>query len=481
MAKVSLSPELSELHRKFKQGYRLEETGGGHFRVRDRQDELVQFRGKNLTLTKSPSPKVVNILREQLLEAGVLSGTKMRVTQKTKDLRLVGLRAVQEERARQHSAEAEAMHERLSVALRSVGGLDFPGISGDLSVVGALIAREQGKPLTPDLLMGSAHRVAKGQYITEPYQEIWIELASRLEHSADPTGAWFNMIREARGLPVDRVEVRPVGDDEWPFRVELLSLETLLTDKSYQRPPNWRFVRATAAKFDPSLVGTIDVAQRSPSRYAILDGQQRSEIVRLLGMETIWASVYQGLDIASEARFFLKKNRDRRAVHPFYTFQAKVTSRDPVAMAVDRIVQEHGYAIALGGPGSKLGTGKDNVIQAVHALETAYNRKRPDEDADALTPTLRVMRGSTLGRPHGQAASLLRGLSLVFSKYSEAELDEDRLTQSVAYSGPDLIIGRARDLQRTAGGTVDIAVAKVVIGEYDRRGSGTLKKAKLAA
>src|SRR5262245_2473755 len=116
------------------------------------------------------------------------------------------------------------------------------------------------------------------------------------------------MVRGARGLPLDRVEVRFTDDDgEWPFRVERLPLAACFADPAYQRPANWSFVRSSAARYDPTLVGTIDVAQRGPGSYAILDGQQRSEIVKLVGKETIWASIYVRLDAASEARFFLHK------------------------------------------------------------------------------------------------------------------------------------------------------------------------------
>ena len=105
-----------------------------------------------------------------------------------------------------------------------------------------------------------------------------------------------SLLREARGLPADTVELRLPADavDEWPFRVELLPLDALLVDDTYQRPVSWLFVRNEAARFDASLVGTIDVAQRSPSQFAILDGQQRSQIVRLVGKRTIWASVRYG-------------------------------------------------------------------------------------------------------------------------------------------------------------------------------------------
>src|SRR5262249_42967986 len=154
-----------------------------------------------------------------------------------------------------------------------------------------------------------------GAPIDLDYARVWEAVADRLDDAPDRVGEWYTLVREARGLPTDTVQLRLPTDaqDEWPFRVELLTLDSLFAADEYQRPVNWPFVRREAARFDPSLVGTIDVAQRSPQQFAILDGQQRSQIVRLVGKQTIWCSIYLGLDLASEARFFLHKNRDRRA------------------------------------------------------------------------------------------------------------------------------------------------------------------------
>ena len=105
---------------------------------------------------------------------------------------------------------------------------------------------------------------------------------------------------------------------------------------------------------------------------------------RLPASRSIWASVYAGLDVASEARFFLKKNRDRKAIHPYYTFKARVAAEDLDAMRIERIVDEEGYKLAISA--AKAGTGTEAHIAAVTAVERAYARKRLD-GSDALRPT----------------------------------------------------------------------------------------------
>jgi hypothetical protein len=289
----------------------------------------------------------------------------------------------------------------------------------------------------------------------------------RLERAPDVVGEWFNLIREAKGLPADHVEVKlPKGaQDDWPFDVKLLPLEALFADDQYQRPVNWPFVRKEAARFDPSLVGTIDVAQRGPSQFAILDGQQRREIVRMAGKTSIFASVYVGLDLASEARFFLHKNRDRKSVHPYYTYVARLTARDPEALAVEAIVRKHGYQVAIGAPREGL---HDNIA-AIAALESAYRRKRED-GSDALTPTLATMREGTYGRQLGNSAALIHGLSILYSE--NGQLEQERMIDVLLWLGPELAVGRARDLHRNSGGSIQQRMADVLRAEYGRKGKG---------
>jgi hypothetical protein len=323
-----------------------------------------------------------------------------------------------------------------------------------------------GRPVTPDLLYNSARRVMDGGWVEARYQEVWNRLAERLENAVEPVGEWYSLVRAARGLPDDVVDVKKPARGDWPFTVELIPHEYLVVDHTYQRPVPWEFVRKVAATYDESLVGTIDVARRAPSRFAILDGQLRYEATKLVGKKTIWASVYAGLNLQSEARFFLHKNRDRKAIHPYYTFRARVASGDEDAVETEKIVQAAGYKIALAAP--KADSPTENVIQAVSAVEEGYKRKRPD-GSPALLPALETMRATTLGRPQGNSALLIRGLSMVYASADNGGVDPKLMQEVLAELGPELVLGRARDLSRSSGSSMAYSAAKVLAAAYNRR------------
>lgn len=465
------SKELRALARQFKQGYKFVRTSGGHFRIRDRHGQFVKFRGHNLTVSQRPSPGVLRAFREELVEAQVLQGTKPRaITDEAVERRKAANRDRMERMARDRQVEATARLERYRAVFDRMHGL-VPGLSGDLGHVAAMLIQEQpdvlkGRRLqTPDLLVQNAHRMLNGAWVEADYAIVWDTLIERLEHAPDPIGEWYSLVREARHLPLDTVEVRlPEGSaDDWPFRVELLPIDALLVDRdAYQRPVSWPFVRKEAARFDPSLVGTIDVAQRSPSQFAIVDGQQRSEIVRLVGKRTLWCSIYVGLDVESEARMFLRKNRDRKTMHPYYTFRASLTANDPDAVGAHQIVERHGYRLAIAAPNET----REANIAAIAAVQTAYARKLPD-GTPTLEPTLAVLNRATLGLDHGQDSMLIRGLSRLFVE--RPDVDVDVLVAVLTERTPTLVLARARELKRTERATGEGAVARVLTREHDTR------------
>lgn len=467
---------LRDLRKRFRDGFEIERTGGGHYRVRDPEGRLVSYQGKNLTLTGTGrGGRAVANMEADLKAAGVLKDPRERParkrTEEEAERRRETMRRVTAERAKVRDKEARELRDRLAKVLEPMGGLEIEGRASDLAHIAATSFADQlegqrGGHVTPDLLYNSALRVTRGGWVEARYQKVWYALAEQIERATDPVGEWYGLVRKARGLPDDVVDVTKPTQGDWPFAVELIPLEYLLVDHDYQRPPNWGWVRKTAATYDESLVGTIDVARRSPSRFAILDGQGRYEATKLVGKKTIWASVYAGLDRQSEARFFLHKNRDRKAIHPYYTFRARVVAGDPDAIEIEKIVNAHGYRLVLGA--QKAGTPDEANIQAVAAVEEGFRRKRPD-GTPALAPALETMKGSTLGRPQGNSALLIRGLSMVFEKSDDGQVDPGLLRDAVAELGPELILGRARDLARGSGGNVAYAAAKVITQAYNRK------------
>lgn len=136
---------------------------------------------------------------------------------------------------------------------------------------------------------------------------------------------------------------------EWPYFVELIQIKPIspITDDRYQRPLNQTLVKQIVREFDPILVGTLDVNARKDGTLAIMDGQQRLEALRRLGITEAWACVYALPTVGDEADFFYRKNHNRRSVKPYYAFQARLLAGDEEAHEINAVLNGRGYRFAL--------------------------------------------------------------------------------------------------------------------------------------
>jgi hypothetical protein len=478
--------ELAELQRRFKRGYTVQQQSGTnkHYFVVDPDGKPVLKPGKStpITMASTPSRGVPKGLVHDLEEAGVLRTTPRKVERAQARAnghaptdehanRIAALRATTAARAEIRQAEADRLYDRIMPLADKLGGFDERGLSMDFAHVAALISRETSKEtktgvvFTPDLLVASLTRVKNKGWIEPNYSEVWNDLCARLEQAADPIAEFFVLLRRAKGLPesvvgvVTKAKLQP-GD--WPFRVELVELSRCLVDHSYQRPVDWLWVRKTAATFDPTLVGTLDVSERGHgASFAIMDGQGRTESMKLVGKTQAYAAIYSGLDVQAEALFFLHKNSNRKAIHPYYTYSAKLTAQDPVAIAVKEITERYGYEVSI------VSASNRNIpekISAISSLEEAYNRKN-DTRTECLSPTLAVLRKATFGLKEGNSAHLLRAVARMFERYEE--IDQHRLADVIAERNPSWLLGRMREMGWNVGAQTP-ALVMVLVEEYNR-------------
>jgi Family of unknown function (DUF6551) len=224
---------------------------------------------------------------------------------------------------------------------------------------------------------------------------------------------------------------------EWPFEVGLVPLRVLVVDDTYQRPPHHEFILREAARFDPTLVGTIDLSVRKNGSYAILDGQQRYLIMMQVGKTACYASIYTGMSVRDEAGFFFKKNKDRNAMKPYYSFRARRVAGDQQAADIVKLVEAEGFTL---GPASN----DEDVIGAVNAVETVYEYTSEARE-QCLSNTLYTIREAFKGRRECFHSSLMLGIGRFWQAYADDEVHFDRLVQGLQEHGPTGLLGLARD------------------------------------
>jgi len=271
-------------------------------------------------------------------------------------------------------------------------------------------------------------------------------------------------------VTVTAIDVPDSAVDEWPYIVALLPTSKLFVDDSYQRPPHRKFISDMVDAFDETLVGSIDVSERS-NGYAVLDGQQRFMAMQQVGKTACYASVYTGMTVPDEAAFFYKKNRDRMSMGAFYGFRARVVAGDLQATQIQETVEKEGFTLGDA-------TNTRDVIGAVSAIETVWGYDSAHRD-ECLTNTLQTIHRAVFGRKDSLHSHMLQGLGRFWQTYADSEVDRPVLHAVMQeIGGPTAIIGRAKDKRVVSstvskGSSIPWLIARVLTEEVNRslRGS----------
>lgn len=258
-------------------------------------------------------------------------------------------------------------------------------------------------------------------------------------------------------------EQRDEWQRDWPFTVELLPLHWLIVDGRYQRDPIPPFIASSVAKFDPTLVGTLDVSMRGEDEYAILDGLQRSKIVAEVGKKAVWCSIYRGMSLNHEAEFFVAKNRERRNMHPFYALRARRVAGDKAAKAIFRITEDVGFRLA-----SSNAKRSGDTIVAIGALEEIHARTSLARPNGSLQPALAAVQEAFGGREGATEGSILRGFGRFYQAFYDDEISHKHLAEQLQDIGPKKLAGFASDRAIASKHPKSFLIAQEIINVHNK-------------
>ncbi|MFC9973599.1 DUF6551 family protein [Spirillospora sp. NPDC127200] len=251
-----------------------------------------------------------------------------------------------------------------------------------------------------------------------------------------------------------------------PARTDWVPLDKLTRDlRVNTRPIDSAWVERHVPTFDPQALGVLAVSVRDDGTAVILDGQNRAELCRRAGWdgEPVLCRIYEGLTVPQEAALFRALN-DGRQVQSIYKFLARVTEGEPVAVAINSVVESLGWKIHdQNGPTS---------ISAVVALEKIHagDRRVDTPDVGAVFTTLNLVTAAWGHRPEAVNGQVLQGVGAVVRRYGDALQMADLVKKLSSYpGGPSGLLGDARGLRGYQGGSVANCVSEVVVKRYNER------------
>lgn len=244
----------------------------------------------------------------------------------------------------------------------------------------------------------------------------------------------------------------------WPYRFAIVPIDELLVDPTYQRPLT-SFWREVSDDFNPALVGTLIVSERSNGTKSIIDGQTRWEAMRARGMPGAPCLIYEGLSRAQEADLFADLQTRRRGMRTYHRFRAQLVAKQPMQVAIAKVVTGAGFELGV--------QETPNTLQSIAALERAF---KVDKNGEHLADVLAVIR-EVWGTENKVAVSaqIMAGLS-TFIRQQE-RLDYDRLKSRLRDVTPKLILNRAAQIREGAGAGTGAAtsVSQAILKEYARK------------
>lgn len=254
-----------------------------------------------------------------------------------------------------------------------------------------------------------------------------------------------------------KVKNLEIDSDYTPASREQVSVTELNVDRSYQRGVTLKFVQEIVNNFDVRKVGTILVSRRADGSLWIIEGSHRAEAYRVLKIPFIWADVYEGLTPADEAAIFYGHS-SKRGLTPTIRFRALITSGDPVAVDIERILAQRGHSImnerfravivatwiygGAGGPPEKGPT----------ILEWAL-----DVYLDAWPPPV-----GTRGSKSYIDGMVLEALALIRGRHPQVERKE--MARKLATVTVDALKAEAKPI---SGGSVANRIAFVIVNRYN--------------
>lgn len=233
------------------------------------------------------------------------------------------------------------------------------------------------------------------------------------------------------------LEDRQLGlEFDRPWSEEVVSVDSLRVDHTYQRDPKVSLINSIAAAYDLALAGYIVVNRRASGALYVIDGQQRYLGAKKAGEPEVLARVFNGLDRKTEAQYYDRLN-DTKPQQVHERFKAALVAGDPATTRIYAIVHSFGSSVY-----GVDGTG-DDAIAAVGTLRWIY-----DQGGElGLSRTLSVIRRAfdDLTR----ATTNMGFLKSVFYVVDRHErIDDGRLARRIQATG--LIALKQRALGITA-------------------------------
>lgn len=253
-----------------------------------------------------------------------------------------------------------------------------------------------------------------------------------------------------------------------------LPANALCVDPEAQRKLDRNWVKNRVSLFDAELLGCIVVNRRKDGKYRVLDGQHRLELIRTVGWgdQDVMCEVFEGYDQKQEALMFLGRN-DARVVKTFDKFRVRITSGDPVACDIQRIVREAGMSLSE----TKTGEGHISSVVAMQRVYKGVGIAGAKDGPVVLAHTLYIIKEAWGRESRNFDAIVIEAIGMLLTRYGKTIDRSALISQLIKLAGGAVgLISKARGLRDLRHGSIASVAAGIMVERYNRgRRAGKLE------
>jgi hypothetical protein len=250
-----------------------------------------------------------------------------------------------------------------------------------------------------------------------------------------------------------------MSDDKYERSLEVVDIDDLKIDSTYQRPLSQRHVENILADLEVTAADAITVSKRRNGQLFIVNGQHITAALKQAGETEMLAFVYVGLTPMKEAHLRLVKNRGR-ADTPLERFHAQLAERNPRAIGIRDLLAEFGTHV-------NRSPSKTSGVNTVSALEFLWDQDGPDSRGDSLRWAMALIRDS-FGEISGQTAlaDVIKACAW-FLRVHVGDYKRRELVTRLNLAGIDDLTRKARSHKSVSGGAGWLNVYRAMIEVYN--------------
>lgn len=243
-----------------------------------------------------------------------------------------------------------------------------------------------------------------------------------------------------------------------------LPVKDLIVDPRYQRELDEKRVKRMVENFNPNLLGVLQVTETPvPNQYAVWEGQHRLELLRRLGIDTVWCQISDDADgvhtSEDQALLFEQAQKERKNLSWDDLHKSRCFRNDKDSADIEQIVNTLGF---------RVGGATDRSIGAVGSLYEIYKNYGPDTLQSSIYTAAQAWHAA-----HGRGAfgdRILRGLAHFYRAYEGQGVDPDDVARALKNETPKGLIQAAGQKSRGATGTNAYReFSRVVANVYNRQ------------